>query len=409
MRVYYVPETKASPDGRVRPFYIEEGGGKAKKFFQSLAELVSARKSDLKQAFMDPETVAYFSISGTPFTVQASLFMGKRDCDTYLGRYFDPSVDSSSGFPRGEFWNHSQVGHSKKDPIFMDRNPAAFNVILNCIIACCCFADNIILFQMVPLRRQALRSRGIAVAIVELSRDHTSDFNSVGLIIGNYCSLLLSVSRFDGKCLFWTVGSLADYVARIFTHAAWGHVAIVVKHSNARIRTLFAVGNWLQRMPRRMKRWMQEEHGFFGSEDLTKLAPILMEHITDQQMHNETKQRVALVNMAIVLRRLVRVNSSSADKDNNVNGKEKGEQKWASSSQEREGGAQENGGEEKQNDDVLPDHVLQHCTRFPCKVKRSKISRILMEREIKFFRLPIECIHERERGMLKISFKAASK
>jgi len=303
----------------------------------------------------------------------------------------------------------------------------------------------------------AMIAAGIAVAIVELSRDHTSDFNSVGLIIGNYCSLLLSVSRFDGKCLFWTVllvaiilcqliiestlvasgkrsakqlapsiglfvlgflwilrgiseiwrkytktfdhsthkralhevlmkrgfqtgdllitgsvGSLADYVARIFTHAAWGHVAIVVKHSNARIRTLFAVGNWLQRMPRRMKRWMQEEHGFFGSEDLTKLAPILMEHITDQQMHNETKQRVALVNMAIVLRRLVRVNSSSADKDNNVNGKEKGEQKWASSSQEREGGAQENGGEEKQNDDVLPDHVLQHCTRFPCKVKRSK-------------------------------------
>jgi len=131
--IYYEANTKPSPvDGIVRPFYwvMKNENKVERRAFTSIARLVASQRDKLKEAFMDPETPVYFSISGQKFHVQASMFMQMEDAvrETKLGKYFDPRAQGE--FPRGKFWN-SQTGHSPKEPIFLDRDPEAFNVILN--------------------------------------------------------------------------------------------------------------------------------------------------------------------------------------------------------------------------------------------------------------------------------------
>jgi len=116
-----------SPQG---PFSITDGKG-GMLHYKNLALLVSDWRKVLKQAFMDPETLVYFSISGKPFEVQASLFMqrSRKYARTLLGEMFDPRPDETK-FPRGKFWK-SDTGHTSENPIFLDRDSSAFNVILN--------------------------------------------------------------------------------------------------------------------------------------------------------------------------------------------------------------------------------------------------------------------------------------
>mmetsp|Transcript_7983 Transcript_7983/g.19556 ORF Transcript_7983/g.19556 Transcript_7983/m.19556 type:complete len:220 (+) Transcript_7983:239-898(+) len=132
--IFYDADIKPDPrDGKEKPFSIVEGRGKKVRRYSSLSRIVKdlQEKKVIGQAFMDPETIVHFSISGKRFKVPAALFMHRGNVEvkkTRLGEIFDPS--SLGGFPRGEFWN-SHVGHSAKEPMFLDRDAEAFNVVLN--------------------------------------------------------------------------------------------------------------------------------------------------------------------------------------------------------------------------------------------------------------------------------------
>uniref|UniRef100_A0A7S3YRA6 Uncharacterized protein n=1 Tax=Lotharella globosa TaxID=91324 RepID=A0A7S3YRA6_9EUKA len=79
-----------------------------------------------------------------------------------------------------------------------------------------------------------------------------------------------------------SVASFADYVARLATASAWGHVAIVIRGVSTRSRVLFAVGNWLQRMPGPMKRWVLSRAPSYRT--LHELAPAIVSSLSETKL-----------------------------------------------------------------------------------------------------------------------------
>ena len=94
-----------------------------------------------------------------------------------------------------------------------------------------------------------------------------------------------------------SVASLVDYAARLGTASAWGHVAVVVKDVGPLERALFAIGHWLQRMPRPVKAWVLETTGGLSAIDL---ASECIEALTKEQIE-ESKVEICVVDMLNLL------------------------------------------------------------------------------------------------------------